>query len=220
MGVVAAVALAVGAVWCVRSKAGVRHLRRGRRWVLDRLSPRPGRPPATAIGQCSVALSSAVRSGQSLRTALEQVSQSAEGAAAQLGALSMALDHGAPLSTAIGSWSRSADTVEARLLGGALLVGTSTGGRLGDALDSVAVTIAVRSELDAERRALSSQAMTTARLLVIAPALFGVVAAMIDRRVAHVLLGGPAGWVMVLVAGSLDALAWWWMVRLMRGADR
>lgn len=166
-----------------------------------------------------LSMGAALRAGNSVIAALDTASKPCDGQLrSELADLMGHVRQGWTVREAIQYWERATDRSAVRLVAGAMLLGGATGGRLADALDSVAATVATQLELDAERRALSSQARASAALLVLAPIGFSLIAAVIDPRVGRGLVATPIGLVSVLVAVGLDVLGWRWMSAIVRSA--
>lgn len=124
---------------------------------------------------------------------------------------------GSPLQTELDHWARANPKTGARLLADALALASQTGGSRSQAAAGVARTLREREALNREIRALGAQVRASAVVMVAAPAVFAVVAAVADRRVAAFLLGQPAGWGCVLGGLALDGAAAWWIHRLGAG---
>lgn len=166
-----------------------------------------------------LSLGAALRAGNSVVAGLEAAAEPCEGKLAdELDALVGRVRRGWTVREAIERWERDASRTSVRMVAGAILLGGATGGRLSDALDSVAATVATQLELDAERRALSSQARASAALLVLAPIGFSLIAAVIDPRVGRGLFATPIGLASAAIAIGLDALGWRWMRSIVRSA--
>ena len=103
-----------------------------------------------------------------------------------------------------------------RLAVAALCLGVDTGGAQARAVDGVAATIRERLAVEAEVRALSSQARMSALVIGLAPLGFGVFAAATDPRTSDFLLRTPGGLVLLVTGLLLDGAGWLWMQRLCR----
>ncbi|HEY6531038.1 MAG TPA: type II secretion system F family protein [Acidimicrobiales bacterium] len=123
-----------------------------------------------------------------------------------------------PLTVAVGSWHTACPTPARDLASAALTLAADAGGSVAAVLDGVTETLRDRVALDREVAALSSQARASAAVLVVAPAVFAVLAAMADPRVARMLLGEPLGWACLAGGALLDAAGALWMSRLVGGA--
>lgn len=118
---------------------------------------------------------------------------------------------------ALQDWAGRVEQRPVRLASAALTLAASTGGSPARAVDGVAATLRCRLALQAEIRALSSQARASAAVIALTPVAFGVLAALIDRRTAS-FLTTPAGVLVVLCGLALDGLGGWWMARICRAA--
>jgi tight adherence protein B len=171
------------------------------------------------LGLLAAAIATGVRSGQTVGQAIAAVHatmghQWCDRLSCELAACENRIRRGDGIGEALGEWARWSKHVEVELLTAAIRLGTETGGRLADALDGVAATITIRNELQAEQKALSSQARMTARVLVVAPAVFALLAGVIDPRVSRLLIATPLGWAVIALAGLLDLAGWRWMTRI------
>ncbi len=92
-----------------------------------------------------------------------------------------------------------------------MTVASETGGATAAVIDGVADTLRDRVALEREVAALSSQARASAVLLVVAPIVVAVLAAVADDRIASFLFGSPAGWACIVVGLLLDAVGAVWM---------
>lgn len=121
---------------------------------------------------------------------------------------------GSGLAPAVATWHAACPTPARGLAAAALSLAGDAGGSVASVLDGVTDTLRDRIALDREVAALSSQARASAAVLVVAPLVFAVLAAVADPRVARVLLGSPLGWACLAAGASLDALGALWMSRL------
>jgi tight adherence protein B len=167
------------------------------------------------------AVARSLRSGASLRQAVEEAGAAAGTGRVLAGELSRAAAEaaqGASLVTALEGVGARRPLPGVRLGVAALCLGAETGGAQARAVDGVAATVRERLAVAAELRALSSQARISALVIGLAPVGFGAFAAATDPRTAQFLLH-TAGGLLLLVAGLvLDGLGWLWMQRLSRVA--
>ena len=152
-----------------------------------------------------------VRGGSSLRLAVASAAgDCAEPADREL---TGAIATGAPMRSILECWMQGAPP--ARLLvGTALQLAADSGGAVASVFDGVAESLRDRLALDREVAALSSQARASALVLIVAPAVFAVLMASIDSRVAAVQFTTPIGWACCIVGLGLDALGALWMSRM------
>jgi tight adherence protein B len=185
-----------------------RHRRRGRA-----LAARRGQlPPALER------LAAALRSGSSLPVALDEAGRATpHPLGPELQALALGAGRGQSVATVLDGWTLRHGDAGTRLAATALMLATLVGVTPARAVDGVAATLRERLELSAERRALASQARTSAVVLSAAPVVFAVLLGMGDGAAGRFLLHSPAGWVCIAGGSGLDALGAWWMARLTRG---
>lgn len=128
------------------------------------------------------------------------------------------LTRGEPLARAIRQWRDDMD----RAVGGSVLddlvvavdVAEAVGGLRASALEVVADSASEGQALADETKAQASQARASAMVMTIAPIVFCAQMVLRDRDASRLLLRTPVGWVLLLIGGSLDVLAWWWIHRL------
>lgn len=165
------------------------------------------------------AVARSLRSGASLRQAVEEAGGTAGAGrilAAELSRAAAEAAQGASLVAALEGVAARRPLPGVRLGVAALCLGAETGGAQARAVDGVAATVRERLAVAAELRALSSQARISALVIGLAPVGFGAFAAATDPRTSEFLLHTPAG-LSLLVAGLvLDGLGWLWMQRLAR----
>jgi tight adherence protein B len=99
-------------------------------------------------------------------------------------------------------------------------VGHREGGDLAVALDAAAVTLLDRAEVRDEAHALSTQARTSAAVLVALPPFGAACFCLLDPAVAATLFTTPLGWTCLLVGAALDGAGAWVMRRMVDGALR
>jgi tight adherence protein B len=124
--------------------------------------------------------------------------------------------HGAGLVAALEALAVRRPSPGVRLAVAALCLGVDTGGAQARAVDGVAATMRERLAVEAEVRALSSQARMSALVIGLAPLGFGAFAAATDPRTSEFLLHTPGGLVLLCVGLLLDGAGWLWMQRLCR----
>lgn len=202
---VAAVALAGGPALVLRTRRG-----------------RAGARIEQALPVALEAVARSLRSGASLRQAVEEAGRSTtRGGRALAGELSRAAAEaaqGASLVASLEAIAARRPLPGVRLGVAALCLGAETGGAQARAVDGVAATVRERLAVAAELRALSSQARISALVIGVAPVGFGAFAAATDPRTAQFLLHTPAGLGLLVAGLTLDALGWLWMQRLAKVA--
>jgi tight adherence protein B len=206
-GTTAAVVLAAGAtVWAAQSRV---------RSTLDTRRQRATQLPA-ALDR----LSTSLRSGASLPSAIaEAAAATPPPLGAELAALAQAADRGRPLVEVLDEWSAREADRGTRLAATALVLASVVGSAPARAVDGVAATLRERLDLTAERRALSTQARTSALVLALAPLAFALVLLAGDKAAGDFLLGHPTGWACLTIGAILDATGAWWMARLTKGEE-
>ena len=161
------------------------------------------------------AVARSLRSGSSLRQAVEETATAAEGPIADdLARVARALRDGDPLIGALERWGHDHPLPSVRLAIAALALGAETGGASAQAVDGVAATLRTNLAITGEVRALSSQARLSALVIVLAPIAFSFLAATTDGTTASFLLGTPFGLVCLALGLGLDAAGWLWMRRI------
>jgi Flp pilus assembly protein TadB len=159
-----------------------------------------------------------MRGGCSLTQALEEScgASAPGGPVTDLHGVMRSVRAGVPIGEALTGWSASTDDDARRLAGAALTLGADLGGASARSLDAAASGLRDRAALAREVRALTSQARTSALVMVAAPVVFVALGAASDPRVAGALLTTPVG-LSCLVAGiTLDLIGAAWMARMTR----
>jgi tight adherence protein B len=158
------------------------------------------------------ALASELRSGSSLRSAVDAAAESAS---------RLPLDTAARLATAglpasdVAAAVAGALPVNGRLVGAAFTLAAATGARAADVFEALAIRAAEAGELVRERRAVTAQARLSALVVGLAPV--GVAVLMLAGGRGSTLLESGGIGVLVLAIGfglQLTGLAMvWWMLR-------
>ena len=184
------------------------------------LRARRGHGPARMEAALPVALEAmarALRSGASMRQAVEEAATATPGPlAAELRLVSAQAARGAPLVEALQAMGERQPLPGVRLAVAALCLGVETGGAQARAVDGVASTLRDRLGVAAEVRALSAQARLSAVIIGLAPVGFGAFAAATDPRTATFVFHTVPGLLLLAVGLALDGLGWLWMRRLSR----
>lgn len=160
-----------------------------------------------------------LRSGASLSGALaEAVVEVPHGdAVADLERSLAAIRAGASVVDALEQWTTASATRSRVLAGTALALAAEVGGMPSRSLDAAASGLRDRAALAGEVRALSSQARSSATVMVLGPPLFLAAASMADHRLVEVLFGSLLGLGCLLAGVALDLAGAWWMAALVRG---
>ncbi|MGQ0433238.1 MAG: type II secretion system F family protein [Microthrixaceae bacterium] len=162
-----------------------------------------------------------VRAGSTLRQAL---ADTAHATPAPLGldlqVVAAELAHGAALPEALTRWGdHPGATSSTRLVASALGLAASCGGEVARSVDRVASTLRERREVQAEVRALATQARASAMVLGIAPIGFTALVAGVEPAVVSFLFTSTAGFTCLTAGIALDALGAMWMARILRGVS-
>lgn len=166
-------------------------------------------------------LATGVRAGSTLREAL---ADTAHATPAPLGldlqVVAAELAHGAALPEALTRWSDHPGAGSStRLAAGALGLAAECGGEVARSVDRVASTLRERREVQAEVRALATQARASALVLGTAPVGFTALVAGVEPAVVSFLFTSTAGFSCLTAGIALDALGAMWMARILRGVS-
>ena len=167
----------------------------------------------------AASLARSVRTGSTLLRAFDEVARSTPGASGdQLRDVLRAVERGVGVDDALARWAAGAGSTSVDLLVAAARFGHREGGDLAAALDGAAVSLLDACDAADEARAMTSQARSSAAVLVALPVLGAALFCLLDPTVAHTLAMTSAGRLCVLVAVLLDAAGGWVMSRLVRAA--
>lgn len=170
-----------------------------------------------ALPEALEAVARSLRSGSSLRQAVEEAAAATPGVLGDdLRGVAGAVAAGQTLVAALDAWGFRRPLPGVRLAVSALGLGAETGGAHARAVDGVAATVRNRLAVGREVRALSSQARLSALVIVLAPLGFSALAAATDEGTAEFLLRTPFGLACLAAGLLLDGLAALWMHRLSR----
>lgn len=160
-----------------------------------------------------------LRSGASLTQAVVGARSSVSGTALSedADALVVAVERGAPMTTAFSQWVNRSATAPRRLAATALSLVAETGGVPGPLVDAVAQTLRERDHIEREARALATQARASAAVIAVAPVAFTVIAATVDPEVASFLFRSPIGITCLVVGLGAEGFGAWWMARITGG---
>lgn len=183
------------------------------RWSAARVERRARRALPAAVDDVARALAT----GLTIPQALAHAALRADPALApRLTGLVASIEAGASVEAALHRWAAGQAHRGARLTAAALAVGARVGGAQAQALHGVAATLRDELALEAEARALASQARMSALVITVAPLGFVAFTTATDPRVAHFLFRTPPGWLVLVLGVVLDAVAALWMARLAR----
>ncbi|MEO7555133.1 MAG: type II secretion system F family protein [Acidimicrobiales bacterium] len=159
-----------------------------------------------------------LRGGASLRGALLEAGRAAPGSCApRLAPLLDGAALGDPLADAVAAWAALAPDAGTRLAAAAFGLAAHAGGAPARSLDAVAATLRERLAAAGDVRALSAQARLSAVVIGLAPLVFAVFAAGVDRRNAAFLLATPLGRVCLAAGLLLDVVGLLWMRHIVHG---
>ncbi len=144
--------------------------------------------------RCWTTSVAAMASGASLLQGLDQGSERGGALGAELHqALLHRRAQGLGLQEVLDDWAARRPATSIGLLADALALAGATGGSQVGALRSVGDTLREREALQREVGAMAAQAQLSASVLVVAPAAFAAVVAVLDHRIAAFLLATPLG---------------------------
>lgn len=188
-------------------------VRRRRRWRADLAR-------ADALPVAVDHLLQRLRAGSSLTRACQTLGPGLAGDL--LGPLTNSLTQGQTLGRASRALGVDADP-SVRLLATTLRLLAANGGPAVPALRRLRHTLIGRSHRHRRAQAQAASALSSAGLLVLAPAAFALVLAGIEPDLARFYLRDPVGAGCATGSVLLSALGWWWMHRLVgrfRSVDR
>lgn len=176
-------------------------------------------PPAEVAAWCAE-IARVLRAGSTLRVAVVDVEPDDAGLRARTDALRAQLERGAELGTALTQWTATDSPAgpHLTLATGVLWACARVGGPAAEPLDRAAATLRARATDEADRAAQSAQARLSARVMTVLPLCALALLSATDGDVRSVLTS-PTGMVCVLLGGTLNAVGWWWMHRVI-GARR
>lgn len=196
----------LGVVWLVAHKT----------WHIH-LGATTERRRAAQLPEALERMAAGLRTGSTLTQALSDTGSTTEPPLGlELVGLAQEASHGRRLLTVLDDWAASRDDAGTRLAGTALSLATIVGTTPARAIDGVAATLRERLELAGERRALATQARTSALVLSTMPLGFGLLLALTDATAWRFLVSTPLGWACLAAGIGLDAVGAVWMARLTR----
>lgn len=162
-------------------------------------------------------VATSLRSGMSIRAALQQVSrQSPQPIAKELAVLERMQKIGIPLDAAITEWAKRVPLDEIQLLGFTISVSAASGGGLSDSLDRLAHTFRQRLILEEKVDALTSQGRLQAWVMVALPMLLAGALTLIDPVSMAPLWSTGSGHAVLAAIAVLELLGLLWIRRLIR----
>ena len=157
-----------------------------------------------------------LRAGHSVVSALDDAATGPGPVAADARRCVRRVALGAPLVDALGTWAGERRSAEARAVVGALAVAVDTGAGAAPALDGLAASLRDQLGARADAAAWSAQARLSAVVVGVAPLGFVALSAAADPRSVTVLVATGIGRVCLVAGLGLDAIAVWWMHRIVR----
>lgn len=167
-----------------------------------------------AVAASVDSLTSSLLAGASLGQAFAVAADRPGPVGDDLVSVTRAVRHGEALQPALDRWATDAPGRGPTLLADALAITARSGGSHAGAIDGVRSTLREREAHAREVRALGTQARLSATVLVVTPLGFAAVAALLDGRVAHLIVATPLGWACLVGGLTLDGIGAWWMHRL------
>lgn len=166
-------------------------------------------------------LATGVRAGSTLRQAFIDTAHATPNPLGRdLRAVAAEVAHGAGLPEALTRWGDHPHAhPTTRLAAGALGLAAESGGEVARSVDRVASTLRERREVQAEVRALATQAKASALVLGTAPVGFTALVAGVEPAVVTFLFTTPAGLACVTAGMGLDIVGAMWMARILRGVS-
>jgi tight adherence protein B len=167
------------------------------------------------------AVARALRAGAAPTGALREAAASIDPGrvADDLRAALAMVERGAPLGDALSTFAAADGGPARQLAAAALALGAEVGGAWARALDGAAAGLRDRAEVAREVRALTSQARSSAAVMVLAPLGFAAYAWTTDPRIAAFALGHPLGWACLTTGFLLDVVGAAWMRALAGGVS-
>lgn len=163
-------------------------------------------------------LASSVRAGSALGPAFVAMAAATPAPLGrELEVAAAEVEHGAGLAAALERWGdRPGSGAEVRLAAAALGLAADAGGEVARSVDRVAATLRERRELQAEVRALATQARASAGVLAVAPLAFTALVASVEPAAAAFLVTTPVGLLCLVGGFGLEAVGAAWMARILR----
>ena len=169
-----------------------------------------------AIPELLEHVASELRSGGSVRWALDAAAERGGPLAHDLGRIRRRFSLGAGSEDALAPWASERPTSGVAEAAGALVVAVEAGPGAADALDALAASLRDRLAVVAEARSLATQARLSAVVVAGAPVGYLVWSALVDRRTFAALVGTPLGRVCLGVGLAFEAVGALWSRRILR----
>jgi tight adherence protein B len=221
----ALVAVAAAAAWILggRAAGGVGSIAAtaavlvAPRMIARRRTRRRERAVAEGLAEAVSLIASAMRSGRSLRQAIELAASERD---AVLGPMFRRLADrtglGDSTDQAIDAWAIDVAGPDARLVAGVLKLHHRTGGSLATTLENLAATLRERRGAARELESLTAQARLSATILGLLPIGFFLFLSIVARRDLQAAYEMPAGIAAIGLGFGLQAAAFVWIRHLLR----
>jgi len=161
----------------------------------------------------------ALRAGNSLTQSLRLVGadlKAKSGLADELARTLAEVDLGASLDQALIHLSGRSGSVDVELWVTAMLVHRVTGGNLASIIDSLSGRIRDRLNLKGEIKAMTAQGRMSGLVVALAPIAFLLILSATSRRQMEMLYKTPAGWALLALGMTMDALGFLWIRWILR----
>jgi tight adherence protein B len=202
----------------VRSAGVPARLRRAAGRLLGHWKDRSSaRTTAAAWPSVADEIGAGLRSGASLRQALEAARGRGGAVGTRLAGVLRPVDRGGALADAASGWATSATDAGEVLVAHAVELAAAGGHATPLLFDTVADELRERAALAGEIRAQTAQARASALALGLLPLGFTGLLALTDPSVPRFLVGNETGWACLAIGAGLEAAGAWWMHRIIAG---
>ena len=158
-----------------------------------------------------------LRSGASFAQSLSEASVQTDSLVAEeLRAIQSDVQRGIPISSALRTWAEQAGQAEVRIVASALALASQNEAGSTRALEGVSQSLRDRRALNAEIKALTSQASASLRAMVMLPVGFVLLDALSAKTVVRFLTIEPLGRLCLFTGLALEAAGWLWMRALVQ----
>lgn len=162
-----------------------------------------------------------VESGSTLQVALRDLSDEYPGPAGEeLRSVVTDIDSGLLMDQALELWAMRSPLEGLRLLVAACRIGVAEGGNLVAALGGVSAALGDSVELAEETRSMTTQARTSAYVIMVLPLIGVATFTVVDPEVARFLFSTLPGLSIIVAGATLDALGAWCMFGMLRWSLR
>lgn len=176
---------------------------------------------ARQLPEAAAEMARLVDSGATLTRSLEEVARwSPPPLGDELDDVMTDITYGSPVWEALHKWLVRSGRSDVMLLVVACRLGSTEGGNLVVALDGVSAALHDALELGEEAAALTSQARTSAVVLMTLPFLGLFTFCVLEPSIVAFVFGTPAGWLLLVTGTVLDAVGAIIMMTLVRWSLR